>query len=342
MAAVATLVMTGCASSGTSQSDTPSATTSTPSESATPDRERISLNVGYIDTSINGVGVIAIANEMKLWDAASIDANLVPFTNGPTAIQAMQSGQIDIAYIGGGAVWLPATGQATIIAPSETSEGDVVLAQPDAGITTLQDLKGKRIGYPEGGSGEMILSLALDKAGLTDADVEKVALDPPSVVTAFVGKQIDVAAIFSPLSAQILESVPDTVTLAKNTDFTDTVFMGAWVANNDFITSNADAVERFLEVYIQANDFRISDTTQAVQWASDESGTPVEQLTSQAGVSKWTPSDQILKNNEDGTTYSQFESLEKVFVRMGRMDQVNDPTTFVNVELFGQAMEALK
>lgn len=339
LASVVALVMAGCSSGGDAGVGSTGALSDGSSSAA---RAKMALHVGYIDTSINGVGIIAIAKQKKLWDAAGLDVKLVPFTNGPTSIQAMQSGQIDIGYIGAGATWLPATGKATIIAPSETSRGDVVLAQPGSGIKTIKDLKGKKIGYPEGGSGEMILALALNEAGLSDGDVEKVALDPPSVVTAFVGKQIDVAAIFSPLSAQILKSVPDTITLAKNTDFPDTSFLGAWVANNDVVKNKPDAVERFLEVYIQANDFRINDTKQAVQWASDESGTPVEQLTAQAGVSEWTKSDQIEKNNADGTTAKQFESLEKVFVRMKRMDKVNDASAFVNTELFSQAMKALK
>lgn len=189
----------------------------------------LSINVGYIATSINGNSIIAVANQKKLWAKAGLDVNVVPFTDGPTSIAAMQSGQIDIGYIGSGAVWLPATGKATVIAPNEISTGDVVLARPDAGIKNLQDLKGKTIGFPQGGTGEMIMDLALEKAGLGATDVKEIAMAPASVVTAFIGKQIDAAGIFSPLSAQILQTAPDTITLAKNTDFPDVAFMGAWV-----------------------------------------------------------------------------------------------------------------
>ena len=46
-------------------------------------RPAVSLNIGYIDTSINGVGVIAAANKLDLWKKAGINAKLVPFTNAP-------------------------------------------------------------------------------------------------------------------------------------------------------------------------------------------------------------------------------------------------------------------
>ncbi len=316
---------------------------------ATPDtgdgtdsREVLKLNVGYIDTSINGVGIIAIANELGLWDKAGLDVTLTPFTNGPTQITAMQANQIDVGYIGGGATWLPATGNAVVIAPSEMSQGDVVLAQAGSGITSVEDLKGAKVGLPEGGSGEMILSLALESAGLTDADIEKVILDPPSVVSAFVSGQIDVAAIFSPLSNQIMESLPDTVTVANNASFPETQFLGSWVASNSAIADKQDALERFAEVYIQANDYRIAHTDEIVQWAATESGAPADQLAGQAAISLWTPSAEIEERNADGTTFEQFASLIDVFVKIGRMDAPTDPKDFVNVDIFAQAMAALK
>ena len=202
----AALVLTGCSA--------------TSAEGAGEDR--VSLNVGYIDTSVNGVGVIAVANELGLWEEAGIDVTLTPFTNGPTQIQAMASGSLDIGYIGGGATWMPASGQATIITPNESTFGDYLIASPESGATSMSDLKGLSVGVPDGGSGEMILSLALEEAGLTFDDIERVPLDPPSVVSAFVSGQIDVAAIFSPLSDQIFESVPDAVVLANNRDFPET------------------------------------------------------------------------------------------------------------------------
>ena len=297
----------------------------------------LSLNVGYIDTSINGVGVTATATELGLWKKAGLKVKLVPFTNGPTQIQAMQAGQIDVGYIGGGAVWMPSSGQATIIVPSETSTGDVVLARKGTGITTAADLKGKKIAAPDGGSGELILALALLQNGMSLKDIERVTLDPPSIVTAFVSGQIEGAGIFSPLSNQILQSKPDTVTIAKNADFPDTSFLGAWVASNDAAKTKADAVARFLEVYYEVNDYRIKNTDKVVEFASKASGAPADQLKGQASVSAWTPSAEILANNASGKTYAQFESLEKVFVQTGRLKTVADPKTFVNVDLFAQA-----
>ncbi|RQP12017.1 MAG: aliphatic sulfonate ABC transporter substrate-binding protein [Microbacteriaceae bacterium] len=305
-------------------------------------RERVSLNVGYIDTSINGVGVIAVANELDLWDEAGIDVNLIPFTNGPTQIQAMANGSLDIGYIGGGATWMPASGQAVIIAPNESTYGDSLIASPSSGATSPSDLKGLRVGVPDGGSGEMILSLALDAAGLTEDDIERVPLDPPSVVSAFVAGQIDVAAIFSPLSDQIMQSVPDAVVIANNRDFPETEFVGAWIASNAAVADKPDAVARFLEVWIQVNDYRTENVAETVRLASAESGTPEDQLQGQADNLKWYTSEEILADNESGLTAQRFEALEDLFVKLGRLESKVAATEFVNTELYAKAMEALR
>ncbi|MGR0218663.1 aliphatic sulfonate ABC transporter substrate-binding protein [Agromyces sp. ZXT2-6] len=328
---VAALIMTGCASSdGAPQTEGDDAG----------GREQVQLNVGYIDTSINGVGLIAVANDLDLWEKAGIDVNLQPFTNGPTQIQAMAAGSLDIGYIGGGATWMPASGQATIITPNEATYGDFVIASPDSGAESVEDLEGLRVGVPEGGSGEMILALALEEAGLTMDDVERVPLDPPNVVSSFVAGQIDVAAIFSPLSDQIFESVPDAVVLANNKDFPETEFVGAWVASNQAAADKPDAVSRFLEVWIEANDWRLDNVEEAVQLAADESGAPVEQLQGQADALEWWTSDTILENNESGKTNEQFDALVDLFVELGRIPEKVPSEEFVNLELFEQAKDA--
>lgn len=305
-------------------------------------RPRVSLNVGYIDTSINGVGVIAAANKLDLWNKAGIDVKLIPFTNGPTQIQAMAAGSLDIGYIGGGAVWMPASGQAVIIAPNEKTYGDFVLARPESGIKSVKDLRGRKVGVPDGGSGEMILALALESAGMGFKDIQRIPLDPPNVVSAFVAGQIEAAAIFEPIVSQIRQRIPGTVVVANNKDFPNTQFIGAWVASNQAMASKAEAVTRFLEVWQQVNDYRIKNTREVVQWASQASGAPEAQLQAQADALEWWPSAQILADNKAGVTRKRFVSMQELFVKLGRIKTPAAPDSFVNTALYDKAAEARK
>ena len=303
-------------------------------------RPVVNLTIGYIDTSINGVGVIAAANKLDLWKKAGINARLVPFTNGPTQIQAMAAGSLDIGYIGGGAVWMPASGQAVIITPNEKSFGDYVLARPESGIKTIKDLRGRKVGVPDSGSGEMILAMALDANGMGFKDIQRIPLDPPNVVSAFVAGQIEAAGIFSPLVQQIQQRVPGTVLVANNRDFPNTEFVGGWVASNQAIAGKADAVVRFLEVWQQVNDYRLKNTKEIVEWASAASGAPAPQLQAQVEAGEWWSSSQILADNKSGLTRKRFVNMQELFVKLGRIKTPVAPDSFINTALYEKAMEA--
>jgi NitT/TauT family transport system substrate-binding protein len=305
-------------------------------------RTKVSLNIGYIDTSINGVGVIAAANKLDLWTKAGIDARLIPFTNGPTQIQAMAAGSLDVGYIGGGAMWMPASGQAVVIAPNEKTFGDYVLARPDSNIKSVTQLRGRKVGVPDSGSGEMILSLALEKNGMTFKDIQRIPLDPPNVVSAFVSGQVEAAAIFEPIVSQIRQRVPGTVTIANNKDFPGNEFVGAWVASNQAVAGKGEALTRFLEVWQQVNDYRIKNTKEVVQWASAASGAPAAQLQGQADALEWWSSLQILADNKSGQTRKRIVALQELFVKLGRIKTPASPDSFINTAFYEKAMEARK
>lgn len=328
------------ASSDTASPDEGTGSDASGDDSATDEHETLSLNVGYIDTSLNGGGLIAIAEDLGLFEKYNLEVNLIPFTNGPTQIQAMQSGDIDVGYVGGGAIWLPASGQATVLVTSEASIGERVIASSDSGATDMEGLRGMKVGVPEGGSGEMILALALEQAGMTMDDIEPVVLDPPNIVTAFVSGSVDAAAIFQPLAGQILTALPESKILAQNSDFAEVSFLGAWVASNPAVDEKPDALIRFLMVYADANDFRVENFEEALEVSSAFTSVPMDSTRAQGDFLEWYSSEDILQRNIDGTTAEQFEGFEAVFVSTGRMEAVNPAESFINNELFAAAMAA--
>ena len=71
----------------------------------------IDVNFGYI-ADFNGTSLLAIAEDQGLWEKYGLDVTATSFTNGPLQIQALGTGDLDFGYIGPGAFWLPASGQA--------------------------------------------------------------------------------------------------------------------------------------------------------------------------------------------------------------------------------------
>jgi NitT/TauT family transport system substrate-binding protein len=176
--------------------------------------DTIEVNFGYIP-DFNGTSLLAIAEDQGLWEEHGIDATTSSFTNGPLQIQALGTGDLDFGYIGPGAFWLPASGQAQIVALNTLGRADRVVAQP--GIESIEDLRGRTVAVPEGTSGDMILTLALEEAGMTKDDVELVPMEPPAIVAALSSGQVDAAGFWYPALATVQEQVPDLVELAGTT-----------------------------------------------------------------------------------------------------------------------------
>jgi NitT/TauT family transport system substrate-binding protein len=230
----------------------------------------VDVSFGYIP-DFNGTSLLAIAEDQGLWEKHGVNVTTTSFTNGPLQIQALGTGDLDFGYIGPGAIWLPASGQAKIIAINTLGRADRVVAQP--GINSIEDLRGRTVAVPEGTSGDMILTLALQKAGMTKADVKLVAMEPAAIITALSSKQVDAAGIWYPALATVKQRVPDLVELATNQDFEETVaFPTAFVAGNDVVAGEPEKVARVLKVLREAIAFRA--TFSAPRTRSRPSGSP--------------------------------------------------------------------
>ena len=107
--------------------------------------------------------------------------DLKVFTNGPIQVQALGAGSASNSVISVRERFgYRLRGKAKIIAMNALGLSDRVIAQ--AGINSIADLKGKKVGVPEGTSGDMLLRLALAKAGMQIGDIEVIKMDPITVV----------------------------------------------------------------------------------------------------------------------------------------------------------------
>ena len=111
----------------------------------------------------------------------------------------MESGSIDVGYIGQGAHKLCINGKADIFALAHVSNGDAVIGSKEKGTDTIEGLKGKTIAYSSGTSSEDILVNSLTSVGLTMDDIEAIDMDASGIVSAMLSGKVDAAATWSPL-----------------------------------------------------------------------------------------------------------------------------------------------
>jgi sulfonate transport system substrate-binding protein len=115
----------------------------------------------------------------------------------------MNAGSIDLGPTGDvPPVFAQAAGANIVyVAGQAITNGQGILVRPDAGIRTLADLKGKRVGFTKGSSAHNVVLLALERAGLSYGDITPVYLSPPDAGAAFARGAIDAWAVWDPYYA---------------------------------------------------------------------------------------------------------------------------------------------
>lgn len=293
------------------------------------------VNFGYIG-DFNGTSLLAVAKEKGLWKKHGLNAKTKVFTNGPLQIQALGTGDLDFGYIGPGAMWLPASGKAKVIALNTLGNADRVIAQP--GVTSLAALRGKTIGVPDGTSGDMILTLALQSAGLTKKDVKIVSMDPSTIVSAFASKKIDAAGFWYPAITTIKKQVPGLVELAKDTDFANKVsFPTAFVAGNDVVAKKKDKVEKVISVLREAMQFRKDHPEQTIEYTAKMIGIGPEQVKADAANNTILSPADLDKDTRDGTINKWLTGMNAYFVQAGKLPSPVSPTAYYTGDLFTAA-----
>jgi NitT/TauT family transport system substrate-binding protein len=290
------------------------------------------VRIGYIGDFPNA-SLFAVADDQKLWAPEGLVPDLKVFTNGPIQIQAMGAGSLDFGTIGPGALWLPASGRAKVVAIDDVGFSDRLIAQP--GIASIADLKGKKIGVPQGTSGEMILRLGLAKAGLTIKDVQVVPMDPSTIVAAFSSGQIDGAGIWNPLVDIMRRRVPGLKELAATQDFyPDISFINAVVGRNEVVSGDPDLVRSFIRVMKKSIDYRAANLDRSVELTSALIKVPVDVLAPVAKSRLLLTSAQIEAFTRDGTVDKWLTRFNAMFKDFGTVPDPLPPERYYDAKMF--------
>lgn len=293
------------------------------------------VTFGYI-ADFNGASVHAIADDQGLWEKHGLDAETPVFTNGPLQVQALGSGDLDFGYIGPGAMWMPANGDAKIVSVNSTGNGDRIIAQP--GIDSVNDLKGKKVAVPEGTSGDMILNLALKEAGMTMEDVDKVAMDPATAVAAMASGQVDAAGLWYPLISTVQKQVPELELLAANEDFVDQVaFVSGFIGSNKFVEENPETTTKVMKVIREALDYRASHLDETIELTSKTMKLDLETVKQDASNVTYYTSTELDQKIQDGTLDSWLSGMNDYFTSAGKVENPLDPKDYFTSEAFVQA-----
>ncbi|MEW1602039.1 aliphatic sulfonate ABC transporter substrate-binding protein [Streptomyces sp. NPDC093808] len=298
------------------------------------------VSFGYI-ADYSGSAALAVAEERGLWKKAGVAPELKVFTNGPLQVQALGSGDLEFGYLGPGALWLPASGKASVVSVNMLGLADRVIARPDSGIREPADLEGRKVAVAEGTSGEMILNLTLREAGLEPDDVTKVAMDASTVVTAFSSGQVDAAATWYPLIDTIEKKVPDLVEVAATEDYYPKLtFPNVFVSRPELAREDPELVEKVVGVLKEAGDWIARNPEESEKVTADFLDLPAEQLEGATEHVEILPSSELTRLSEDGTVGGWLDGLADMFVEMGKVRKPRKSTEYYLSDLYASAGEA--
>lgn len=328
---------------GSAATPTPAPSEPAPVESeapAGPTYEPATVRVAFMPNMGSG-STLVTAQEMGYFEDYGLNVTLTQFQSGPPEIAAMASGDIDISQIGHGAHALCIEGQAKIFQIDCLGVSDVVMVNTEQGIESIEDLKGKTVAVSTGTSSELILQLALQKAGMSADDLDLVEMDAQGMVTAMVAGQIAGCATWAPSNTTIEQQMGDKVkTVATNYDFLDVAtFPGSFITTDKYNEENHDVLVRFGAALLKAQAYRNDNIEDVCAWLAKEVEADPATILETKNSGEWLTPDFIEASLADGTIQGYYEAQQQVFIDGGRIPEKVDTAEYVLYDVMNECME---
>ncbi len=217
------------------------------------------------------MALIMTAKEVGSFDAEGLDVELVPFTAGKLAMQALLGGSLDYCVSGEVPVALATLqgNRLTVLSQvvrETTNECRVVARKDDSaadGPTAYFKAKKRKLATSMGGGPEFFTHEFLKKHGIALADVELIAQKPEDMPAALASGSIDAMAVFDPfcfIAEQRLGS--EAVTFA---DTTGTLYSEFYVLSvgEKQLEASRNTAPAILRALVKAGDVLKADPAKA-------------------------------------------------------------------------------
>lgn len=152
-----------------------------------------------------GYEPLHLAQDLGLYPS-SARVRLVRYGSASHQLRAFRNGSIDAATLTLDEALLLTEDvpDLRVVLVLDTSNGaDVVLGR--AGLATLADLRGRRVGYEATALGAYMLSRALDVAGMAPRDVKAISMEVDEHERAFLAGSVDAVVTFEPTRSRLLD-----------------------------------------------------------------------------------------------------------------------------------------
>lgn len=212
------------------------------------------VRLGYFANLTHAQAVLGVDSGEFQKAVAPAKFSTLVFNAGPSLIEALFAGEIDIGYVGPGpalSAFEKSRGEGIRVIAGAAANGVVIVARADSGINSLADLVGKRIATPQRGNTQDIAAQHYFTQTLKQSNTDNilpVANAEQSVMMA--RGQIDAAWVPEPWGARLEKEagaklIAEEKDLWPNKEFCLTVV----VVRPDFLKKHPDLVAKVLGVH---------------------------------------------------------------------------------------------
>lgn len=231
-----------------------------------------SVKIGYFGNLTHSTALVGREQGLFQKELGATKASYATFNAGPSEIEALNSGSIDIGWIGPSPAingYTKSDGKSLKIIGGSASGGVKLVVNPKK-IKSLKDVKGKKIATPQLGNTQDVafLNWAADQGWKVDAqsgkgDVTVVRSDNKVTPDAFKAGSIDGAWVPEPTASKLVaeggKTILDESTLWPGKKFVITNI----IVRQSFLKEHPKAVEAVLKASVAANKWINANPDQA-------------------------------------------------------------------------------
>ncbi len=186
------------------------------------------------------------------------------FNAGPSAIEALFAGAIDMTYIGPNptiAGYVRSNGEALRVVAGATSGGASLVVRKDSGIQKPADFHGKKVATPQlGNTQDVALRAWLLAHGMktTDkgGDVQVIPLANPDQLTLFLKKDLDAAWAPEPWATRLIQLGNGRLFLDERTLWPGGKFvLTHLIVRTQFLKEHPDLVKNWIRAHVELTEW---------------------------------------------------------------------------------------
>ncbi|MCU7905365.1 MAG: NrtA/SsuA/CpmA family ABC transporter substrate-binding protein [Candidatus Thiodiazotropha sp. (ex Epidulcina cf. delphinae)] len=209
-------------------------------------------------------GLIYIAHEKGYFTDQGLDVTLQKVDSGKAALAMVLEKRADMGATSENPIMHavlqdePVRLLATILS---TGRNYVVLGRKDRDISSVSDLKGKKVGVTAGTNSEFLLEAMLTLNGVSGEEIEKVPIPPTQITDAVVNGEVDAISSWNPHILKAQKKLRDNhITFYGSEIYTATFNL---VALAGYIKDNPLVIEKALRALMSAENFVKKEPQQA-------------------------------------------------------------------------------